>query len=261
MIGTIDLEYAKKNFREYLKAYDQTDDKIKLKRVHTFCVVDAADYICTSEKLSEEDHALALLIALLHDIGRFEQLKEFNSYDDSMMDHAAFGVKVLFEDQMIRRFIRTDKYDEIIRQAIAWHSAYKLPEIKDEKVLLHCRLIRDADKLDNFRVKEMESLEAHFDVSKEIVERETISANILEAVREKRCILSAERSTHLDMWVSYLAYLFDLNFPSSFRYIREHDYINHNIDRMDYKDETAAKAMEEIRRICLDYVQAKSDNS
>ena len=45
-MGKIDLEYAKKNFRDYLKAYDQQDEKIKLKRIHTFCVVDAAGYIC-----------------------------------------------------------------------------------------------------------------------------------------------------------------------------------------------------------------------
>ena len=147
------MEYAKKSFREYLSAYDQTDDKIKLKRVHTFCVVDAADYISRHEKLSEEDHQLALLIALLHDIGRFEQLKVFHSYDDSQFDHASFGVKVLFEDNLIQNFIRTREYDDVIRQAIAWHSSYALPPIEDERTLLHCRLIRDADKLDNFRVK------------------------------------------------------------------------------------------------------------
>lgn len=84
----IDLEYARKSFQEYLSAYDAKDEKIKLKRVHTFCVVKAAEYITTREKISEEDKELALLIALLHDIGRFEQLKKYNSYDDNIMDHA-----------------------------------------------------------------------------------------------------------------------------------------------------------------------------
>lgn len=258
-MNSIDLEYAKKSFREYLTAYDPEDEKIKLKRVHTFCVVEAADYICRKEKLSEEDRELALLIALLHDIGRFEQLKVFHSYDDSKLDHALFGVKVLFEDNLIRNFIITDQYDEIIRQAITWHSCYELPRIDDERTLLHCRLIRDADKLDNFRVKATETLEAHFDVSKEEVQKEAVSPNILEAVRDHRCILRGERVTHLDMWVSYLAFIFDLNFPSSFRYIQEHDYINHNIDRMDYQQEKTKENMEEIRRICNAYVMEKAD--
>lgn len=250
----IDLEYARKSFQRYLSAYDAEDDKIKLKRVHTFCVVKAAEYITARENISKEDRELALLIALLHDIGRFEQLKKYNSYDDNIMDHAKFGVQILFEEGKIRDFIETDKYDKIIREAIYWHSAYQLPNIEDQRILLHCKLIRDADKLDNFRVKATESLEAHFDVSKEVVETEEVSDNILEAIRKERSILRAERTTHLDMWISYLAFIFDLNFSSSFQYIQEHDYINTNIDRMNYTNPKTKGRMEEVRKICLDYV-------
>lgn len=254
----IDINYARNQFEEYLNGYDRTDDKIHLKEVHTFCVVDAADAICRGEGLSEEDHQLALLIALLHDIGRFEQLKEFHSFNDALFDHAQFGVKVLFEDGMIRRFVKDDRYDSVIRKAIAFHSVFSLDQAGPltEKEALHCRLIRDADKLDNFRVKATETLEAHFDVSKEEVQRETVSPNILEAVRAHRCIRREERSTHLDMWISYLAFIFDLNFPSSFRYIQDHDYINHNIDRMEYQQEKTKESMEEIRKICNDFVLA-----
>ena len=52
----MDLEYAKESFRQYLNHYDRSDDKIMLKEVHTFCVLDAADYICREEKISKEDH-------------------------------------------------------------------------------------------------------------------------------------------------------------------------------------------------------------
>ena len=71
----IDLNNARKQFEEYLKGYDGSDSKIHLKAVHTFCVMEAADSICQGEGFSQEDRQLALLIALLHDIGRFEQLK------------------------------------------------------------------------------------------------------------------------------------------------------------------------------------------
>ena len=115
-----------------------------------------------------------------------------------------------------------------------------------------------ADKLDNFRVKATESLEAHFDLSKEIVEKEEVSDNILEAVREERSILRAEITTHLDMWISYLAFIFDLNFPSSFQYILENDYINTNIDRMNYTNPKTKERMEEVRKICLAYVKKRA---
>lgn len=39
----IDFKVAKAAFEKYLDEYDRTDDKIHLKIVHTYCVVDAAE--------------------------------------------------------------------------------------------------------------------------------------------------------------------------------------------------------------------------
>ena len=254
-MAQIDIEHAKKEFDKYLRDFDLETPKILLKKVHTYGVIKAADYICTREELGAGDRDLALLIALLHDIGRFEQLRAYNSYDDDRFDHARFGVKLLFEQGKIRDFISCADYDEVIRQSIACHSMYRLPEIQDPRILLHCKIIRDADKLDNFRVKSVDSLEAHFDLPGEIIQKEGISENVLQAVRDHRCVRREERKTHLDMWVSYMAFIFDLNFSSSFRFIQEHDYINRCIDRMDYSEKNTKESMEEVRRICLDYVQ------
>lgn len=254
-MAQIDMEHAKKEFDKYLRDFDLENPKILLKKVHTYGVIKAADYICTREELGAGDRDLALLIALLHDIGRFEQLRAYNSYDDDRFDHARFGVKLLFEQGKIRDFISCADYDEVIRQSIACHSMYRLPEIQDPRILLHCKIIRDADKLDNFRVKSVDSLEAHFDLPGEIIQKEGISENVLQAVRDHRCVRREERKTHLDMWVSYMAFIFDLNFSSSFRFIQEHDYINRCIDRMDYSKKNTKESMEEVRRICLDYVQ------
>ena len=254
-MAQIDMEHAKKEFDKYLRDFDLENPKILLKKVHTYGVIKAADYICTREELGAGDRDLALLIALLHDIGRFEQLRAYNSYDDDRFDHARFGVKLLFEQGKIRDFISCADYDEVIRQSIACHSMYRLPEIQDPRILLHCKIIRDADKLDNFRVKSVDSLEAHFDLPGEIIQKEGISENVLQAVRDHRCVRREERKTHLDMWVSYMAFIFDLKFSSSFRFIQEHDYINRCIDRMDYSEKNTKESMEEVRRICLDYVQ------
>ena len=101
-MAQIDIEHAKKEFDKYLMDFDLENPKILLKKVHTYGVVKAADYICTREALDPEDKDLALLIALLHDIGRFEQLKAYNSYDDNRFDHAGFGVKLLFEEGKIK---------------------------------------------------------------------------------------------------------------------------------------------------------------
>ena len=126
----IDLKKAREVFEAYLDEYDRNDEKIKLKIVHTYGVVSCARKIGKKMKLGEEQQQLAELIALLHDIGRFEQLRLYDSFMPDTMDHAAFGVKLLFdgENPMIRRFLADTCYDEIIYAAIAKHSDFRLEE-------------------------------------------------------------------------------------------------------------------------------------
>ena len=250
----MDLRRAKEAFKEYISAYDISNDKIKLKVVHTYGVVKAAEFICRNEKLSEEDTELAILIGLLHDIGRFEQLKKFNSFDDKKFDHALFGVKVLFEDNLIRKFIDDDKYDTIIRKAIEYHSRFKVPDGNTERETLHINIIRDADKLDNFRVKKYEKIETLFDISEEELGKQEVSENIINCIREHELIFHGDRKTCMDMWVSYLAFVFDLNFKSSYMFIKNNDYINSNIDKIKYTNIETRKSMDEIRKNMLAYI-------
>ena len=101
----LNFEAAKQFFEEYLDGYDRENDKVKLKIIHTYGVVEQSRNLAERLMLSEEDTSLAMIIALLHDIGRFEQLKRYDSFEPATMDHAAYGVKVLFEEGMIRRFV------------------------------------------------------------------------------------------------------------------------------------------------------------
>ena len=254
----VDLENAKREFKDYLKDYDASNPKIALKITHTYKVVDSAEYIAKALDLNKEDYDLALLIALLHDIGRFEQIKLFDAYDDRKIDHAVFGVKVLFEDNLIRKFIKEDTYDDIIRKAIANHNKYKIDEEgMNERELLHAKIIRDADKLDNFRVKEEESFVALIGkgATKENVENSVLSDKIYKAFFTKKLINKYDRETYLDHWISYIAFIFDMNFKASLDYIRENDYINRSIDRIDYKDPKTKEQMETIRKFANEYIE------
>ena len=133
----MDFYTAKTQFNNYLKDYDCHNDKIRLKIVHTYGVVKESADIAARMKLSEEDTSLAKMIALLHDIGRFEQLKQFDSFLPDTMDHAAYGVKILFDNaphqNLIRNFIPESDFDEIIRISIAKHSDFKLDGISDAR--------------------------------------------------------------------------------------------------------------------------------
>ena len=67
----IDLQYSKKAFENYLNDYDRKNEKIKLKIVHTYGVMECSKKIAEDMKLSAEYCEVDMVIGLLHDIGRF----------------------------------------------------------------------------------------------------------------------------------------------------------------------------------------------
>ena len=75
----IDIAHAKQEFEKYLDEYDRQDEQIYLKIEHTYGVVKYAGEIARRMECSREDVELAELIGLLHDIGRFEQIRRFHS--------------------------------------------------------------------------------------------------------------------------------------------------------------------------------------
>ena len=251
----LNFEAAKQFFEEYLDGYDRENDKVKLKIIHTYGVVEQSRNLAERLMLSEEDTSLAMIIALLHDIGRFEQLKRYDSFEPATMDHAAYGVKVLFEEGMIRRFVACDVWDDIIRTAIAKHSDFILEGIDEERTLFHAKLIRDADKLDNCRVKLEDDLETFMGATAAEIGAQRISPKVREDALAGRSIYSPDRETLMDYWVSYLAYFYDLNFRESLDIVEENDYVRRIFDRVPYTEPGTRQTMEKLREKLVTYVR------
>ena len=257
----MDFELAEKSFQKYLKDYDTNDGSIALKIKHAYEVVKKSEYIANGLRLDKENIELAKIIALLHDIGRFEQIKEFGEFNDKKIEHAEFGVKVLFDDGLIRKFIDEDKYDNIICKAIYNHNKYKIEENLNEKELLQCKIIRDADKLDNFRVKEKEKLEDMFPkiYNEKTINYETISEKVYEDFMQHKCIKLEDRKTIIDYWVCVIAFIFDLNFDISLQYVKENNYIDILVNKIEYKNDTTKQKMEDIRKYAKEYIDDRDN--
>ncbi len=260
-ICMIDINRARKAFKLFLDNYkNQNQPGFELKIVHTYHVMDNAKKIATELNLSEEDIFLAEVIGLLHDIGRFEEITFLKQFDSVKFDHASYGVKMLFDDHLIRNFIEGDSYDEIIKTAISNHSRLSIEEGLDDRTLLHSKIIRDADKLDNYRVKKEEQIKAIFPRrirDKGDMEISLISDKVYESIKNRKCVDIHDRITVLDYWVCVLAFVFDLNFRESYQIVKDNNYINILIDRFDYKNLKTKKQMENIRNIINDYIDRK----
>ena len=119
----IDILKAKKVFKQYVEKYNPEDEKIKIKIAHIERVSQIAKKLAEQLNLDEEDIELAELIGLLHDIGRFEQARVYKTFrDKDSINHGEYGVKILFDNGLIREFIATDRFDEIIKLAILNHN-------------------------------------------------------------------------------------------------------------------------------------------
>lgn len=256
----IDIAFAIETFKKYISNYDLGNDSIKLKVTHTYGVMKESEYICNSLNLDGEDRDIALVIALLHDIGRFEQEKVYGTYVDcKSMDHAEYGVKILFEQNMIRKYIKENVHDNIIRKAILNHNRYEI-DVKDmsEREILHSKIIRDADKTDNFRVKLTEDTRAILKADN--IGSEEISNNIYNDFMEGKIIRTNERKTHMDMWVSYIAFIFDYNFKCSLENVKENNYIDKMIARIKYTNVDTKNKMEDIRKVANNYLEFRIKN-
>ena len=97
---------VEKSFRDYTAAYDLGDAKVKLKVDHTFRVAALSDVITDSLGMTGYDKDLSWLLGMLHDIGRFEQVRRYHTFRDALsINHAELSADILFRDGLFSRFI------------------------------------------------------------------------------------------------------------------------------------------------------------
>ena len=223
----IDETRVKEAFASYVKNYNPKDEKIHLKIVHTYKVAELCRKIAESLSLAPEDVELAWLLGMLHDVGRFEQLRRYNTFNDAdSIDHAFFGAELLFgKEQLIRSYLdfekEAPKEEELalMRTAVASHSAYRLPKDLDERTRMFCQILRDADKIDILRVNVEVPLEAIYNTTTEVLRQAEVTPEVMEAFGEEHAVLRSLKKTPVDNVVGHMALVFELVYPISVRLV------------------------------------------
>ena len=252
----IDLEKAKNTFTKYVNKFDLKEPSIERKLEHSFRVMEISKKIATNLKLEKEKIEVATLIGLLHDIGRFEQYTQYKTFSDlKSFDHGDYGVELLEENNRIREFIATDKYDTTIKKAIKNHNKFEIEQGLNEEEVLFSKIIRDADKLDIF----YEVIEMFWENKKEEKERGELTSKIKEQFYNGKIINKKDiaDNEYTNKIVQVIAFIYDINFPISFEIIKREKYIDRIIDRFDFKKEETKKDFEKIRKVANEYIEKR----
>lgn len=235
----IDRSRATAAFKRYTDAYDAANPRIALKIEHTYHVAEACDTVAREQDWSTGDIDLAWLCGLLHDTGRFEQLRRWDTFKDAeSMSHAALGVEVLFGENpadapattSIRDFIETDTHDELIRTSIAYHSDFRLPAQLDERTRRFCDIVRDDDKVDIMRTIADSTVDTVLKVDEDTFLASHFSSPTLAAFDEHRCVARDERDEPADYLVGLICFMFELVYPASCALAREQGDIYRLLD-------------------------------
>lgn len=222
----IDKAKVQQVFKEYTDRYDLADDKVRLKVEHTYRVAELCERIACAEKLSVQEQELAWLLGMLHDVGRFEQLRRFHTFVDAQsVDHAAFGADLLFREGLIRGYVEETQEDALLETAIRLHSAYRLPEDLDVRTRKFSNILRDADKIDILKVNVEFPLEEIYNTTTGKLRQEEISEEVLQSFYEHHAVLRSLKKTSVDNVAGHCSLVFELVFPESLRIVREQDFI------------------------------------
>ncbi|MBT8357299.1 MAG: HD domain-containing protein [Deltaproteobacteria bacterium] len=228
-----DLKHMKIWFDDHVTGY-HTDDSgynypLQLKKDHTKRVCENIVMIGKAMNLSGYELILAETMALFHDIGRFEQYAKYGTFSDlASENHAKLSLRQMAIHGVLSKKAKDEK--RLITKAIAYHNAAALPDVHDERELFYMRLLRDADKLDIWKVvidyyhnrDRFKSPAIELNLSDDPI----WSGKIIDAVANKKTVHIKDVKTLNDFKLLQISWAFDLNFTPSFQTVEHRKYLH-----------------------------------
>ena len=219
-------------FEDYTSRFHCPDAEIEknitLKLMHTYRVCENITVIARSLGMKEEDVALAKALALLHDVGRFEQMRGFGSFDDRQnFDHAMLGLKAINRSGVLSCLPKRER--NLIRKSIWHHNKYQIPVNEKADVTLFSKLIRDADKLDILGVVALhfETRDQHPNPALDfgLTDGLQLSEEVVSDILQGKMVRIAALKTLGDLRLMYSSWIFDINFPFTLARLKERGYL------------------------------------
>jgi hypothetical protein len=223
--------------RNWFEAYTRTfvlDDRegqknIDLKIAHTARVCSSIVRIAEGEAQGYHETLIAETAALFHDIGRFPQYIQYRTFRDSIsVNHGRLGADVLRQEHVLDHL--SEEEQAAIINAVQFHNAFAVPELDNQKHVRLLRMVRDADKLDIWRIFigffEGDRADIPSEAAMGLPDLPGYSDEVLRDIDRGHTASMMHLRTLNDFKLMLMSWAYDINFSTSIRLLAEQDYIN-----------------------------------
>lgn len=241
-------------FDNYIKDYDMNEKQTRYKYYHSYRVEELMEKLAKELKLNEKEIEVAKVIGLLHDIGRFEQIKKYESCSDvdTGVDHADESCVYLFDEGHIKDFYDDSSYYEIIKDAIKNHNKFAIDDKVKGKNLFFSKMIRDMDKVDIYRVITQE-YNYEYDINE-------VSKEVLDSFNKEITVDSHFKKTKTDVIYSFFAFIYDINFKESYVILKNGKYFE-DLCTVIIPKENSVSIFNELKERIIKYIDKKIETN
>ena len=154
----------------------------------------------------------------------------------------------------IRCFV---KYEDIIKKAVFNHNKANIDESVTGQALLFSKIIRDADKLDIYRVINEDKMKDIFWYKE--FDNLKMSEGLMDKFINDKFISYKDIHNNADLIYVFYGYVYDFNFSSCFKIIKENKYLDNFLIRIKdtFKSDEITQNTEKLLKICNKYMDEK----
>lgn len=254
----------KGRFKEYAEGFLKDDADLReaaaLKIGHTHRVCKNIVNIGTSVGCSDDDLAVAEIAALLHDIGRFEQFRRYHTFmDHKSENHAVLGAAIIQSQGILEEV--DDATATLIRSLVRDHNLAAIPDHESGRFLFFLKMLRDADKLDIWRVvtdyyhaKDALGKKRNTAIELDLPDDKEISDPIYDAVKNRAVAPIIHAKTLIDFKLLQMSWIYDVNFPFTFQSVLKNGYLEKIRDAIPY----ASNRIQQLYTSARKYAEEKA---
>jgi hypothetical protein len=226
------------NFRRWFDSYTNRflgedayiNSHVRMKQEHTGRTCKEILVLAEQLALDDQQKQIAEVVALFHDVGRFPQFAQYRTFNDNRsIDHSRLSVEVLRQEGVLDVLRREER--QWVEAAIEHHGHRSLPPNLSGQALLFAKLIRDADKLDIYRIvirlaRQYRADPASFSDEFDLPDEPRYTADVFQAVLAGQLIDHAMMKTVNDKMLCKLSWVYDMNFAASLMRLREQGFLD-----------------------------------